>query len=143
MAGKAAEVTITRRHEVLRQYLSPGGLGKHNAAATAKRLGVVERTLWQDLKIVREEWSKNGAPVSPDAQTVHARIEAALDLALSLATAKDEETGEPLHDTETILKALDRVYKGIDLTAKVAGAYAAEKLEVKVQATSATALADA
>lgn len=133
MAGKAAEVTIARRHEVLRVYTSPAGLGKHNASKVAKRLGVSERTLWTDLKIVREEWSKRGAPVMPDASTVQARIESALSVAWEMVGEVDED-GEKVHDSDTILKALDRVYKGIDLQAKVAGAYAAEKVDVTVGA---------
>ena len=121
MAGKPAEETVQRRHEVLRQYLSPAGLGRHNAGQIAERLSVSERTLWHDLKAVREQWSRNGAPVHPDAATVHARIGAALDVAWSMV-----REGE---DPETALKALDRVYRGIDLQAKVSGAYAPEKVE--------------
>jgi hypothetical protein len=133
VAGKAAEVTIARRHEVLRIYTSPAGLGKHNAGKVAKRLGVSERTLWTDLKIVREQWSKRGNPVMPDAATVQARIESALSVAWEMVGEVDED-GEKVHDSDTILKALDRVYKGIDLQAKVAGAYAAEQVDVNIKA---------
>ena len=121
MAGKPAEEPVTRRHKVLAQYLSPGGLGKHNSAEVARALRVSERTLWKDLKVVREQWAKSGAPVHPDAATVHARIGAALDVAWGLV-----REGE---DAETALKALDRVYKGIDLQARVSGVYAPEKVE--------------
>lgn len=125
----SAEAIIERRHKVLAQYLSPGGLGRHNVEAVAKRLGVSKSTAWDDLKVVREKWSKKGNPIIPDASTVQARIEAALSVAWSMVTEEDED-GERAYDAETILKALDRVYKGIDLQAKVAGSYAAEKVEV-------------
>lgn len=113
-----SEEVVKRRHRVAREMYGPIGINRGNAAEVAARLGIPVRTLWDDAKVIREKWTKEGAPVLPDAGIILGRLGEAR--AMSWRIAEESMTGEA-KDPDTALKALDRHHRSVELEAKVAG----------------------